>query len=112
MPLGFGGVFGLGHASNGQLLQDVLLGLALNLIHQLVERSRDFLRLRGVHRVAKALRKAREGLQSIQIWAIVRSVHKGVHALIFAENKFGHILVGQEHKLFDELVNVFSLLYK
>src|SRR5690554_4071834 len=102
-------IFGLGHASDGQLFQHVLLGFALNLIHQFIERKGNICFLVYSNLMSEFFGKVGKCCQSVQIGVIVDPVNEGILPFILVKNELCHRAVCEKHKLLDQLMDILSL---
>ena len=100
-----GAIPGFRHRSHGQLLQQVLLRLALDAVHEMVHGVGDVFRVVNVQFVAEPFGKRRQVVESFFVGVFVNPINHRVRGRERMD-KLGHALVGEEHKLFDEFVGV------
>ena len=115
-----GRILRLHHSAQGNGLDEFLLLLALTVVHQRIQRTRDgSLRAGGLHLVAELDHKLTQRLQLRGVGLIVDAVDEsllGFWLLAFGfwlfrlPDMLGDGAVGQQHELLDELRGVVALL--
>ena len=104
----------LGHRTDRQRRNEVLLLLAVNRPHQLVDLLCHRLIALRLHVVSEPNDKAAELCHLVRIRFVMDTVHKRPLAVLdpfpFLPDKFRHLTVGQQHELLDQLVRLLDLL--
>ena len=109
-----GGVAGLGHAPEGDVLEGHVLGLALGGFHEAVKSlSRAGTVERALDLISEASCETFQAFQLLGIWEIMDTVDEGLgllgsHAvhLSVGSNELGHGAIRQKHELLDEPVGL------
>ena len=106
-------VFRLLHGSYGYSLNQILLRLALYLIKQGIDTFRDLTLLTVcLEAIAETTDKGGKILHLFRIWQFMDTIDKRLLRFSFRRttDKFGNCPVGQQHKLFNQLVGFFRNL--
>ncbi len=113
VPDVLGAVNGFGHGADREGLEHVGFGGAFHAGEEVVDGLSDRLRALRSERIAQGTHEEGERLQLGGIGLVVNAVDHGTRAALavaLAAHVMGHVLVGQEHELFDQLVAITGLL--